>query len=212
MDDSDEKIPPNAIAFYRKKKGMTLMEVAELTGTNHQTIQRFETRKRMLSPEKAQKIAKALEVDWRDLGYSGEAHSYPWATKPVSVIGQIGVGMQVRPYGHTRLIGTHTSVSELGAAIELTAAAIPQIAGWFLIFDRRDNEQMSPYLLKNQTGQDRYISCLNDGTMWLRRIASGSRRHRYDLIAPGVDTIQNAEIEWVSPVIAIHPGSPLPLS
>lgn len=55
------------IRFLRKKKGMTLQEVAKLAGTSAQTIQRLETDKMTVSVDWLNRIAEALQVSPRSL-------------------------------------------------------------------------------------------------------------------------------------------------
>lgn len=87
--------PPNSIEFFRKKKGMTLTELAQTIGTTYQTVQRLEKCTRKLDPKWAAKIGSALGVPAGDIAYSRSAEPYPWATRAIPVCGEVGAGLRI---------------------------------------------------------------------------------------------------------------------
>ena len=53
------------VRHYRKKKGFTQVKLAELAGTTQANIASIESGARALGKELAEKLGKALEVDYR---------------------------------------------------------------------------------------------------------------------------------------------------
>lgn len=66
---------PNRIREERKAKGLTLEEMAELTGISWQTLQRYETGVRRITLEKLGEIAASLGVSTASLVRDAEALS-----------------------------------------------------------------------------------------------------------------------------------------
>ena len=51
----------------RKEKGITQQQLAESSGINQSQVARYESGERMPRPKVAQRIAKVLDFDWKEL-------------------------------------------------------------------------------------------------------------------------------------------------
>lgn len=67
------KAPSNRIREVRLLKGLTLEQLAEKVGVEHQTVQRWETGERSPSDKKLAVVAKALDVRPGDLMRDADA-------------------------------------------------------------------------------------------------------------------------------------------
>jgi transcriptional regulator with XRE-family HTH domain len=205
-----EEVPPNAIKFWRKRAGVKLYELAETIGVSNEEMRRIEKGERELSLKHLSPISQRLGVPVADLGFSYSPHPYPWATKPVPIVGAIGANMRVEFHDSpTERTGSLEPVTASTVALEILPSALEALAGYYAFYDDAIRERMSKEVLARQEEQKaKFIVHLTDGTTWWRRIKSAARRKLYHLEA-GADTITDVEIEWVSEMI-IHPGHFVP--
>jgi transcriptional regulator with XRE-family HTH domain len=214
-----ELFPPNSIGYYIDKKGLSFKDLATATGYSRQQLQRLIERKRGLRPDNAAKIGEVLGVSAGDIGYSDAPDAYPWATRPIPLIGEVGDRMEISlcQQPHTKIGAYSGFVPKEGAAVKILASTrFMQLAEMCLFFDRALRERMTLEVLERQEAGTTFVVQLVDGSMWWRRIKprvhAGPRNRVFHLEASNFETITDVEIEWVNEVSAIHPGRELPPS
>jgi DNA-binding XRE family transcriptional regulator len=204
--------PLNSIRFFREQKGRTLEEVAETIGTKHQTIQKLEKGEMALTPKWARQIGDALGIHWEDLGFPS-TQDYPWATRPVPVIGDVIQDLEVKFLEHPRRQTASITVVDPDvadvAALDIASGALPNLGGWLLFFDR-NRRRMTAEIVQQQRGSISFISELSNGSMWWKMIAPSTRRNIWHLGEMGVRPMHDVEIVGVYKVFAAQPGRDLP--
>lgn len=181
----------NRIRHYRKRRGLTLEELAKRVGTSAQTISRLETEVMTVSTDWLERIGQALGV-----------HPAELLEKPED--GRIAF------FGHAGADGTVHSgrgeptyfvldiPAENAVAVTLTEPAGPYQAGETLIGNRFEGEDLS-----NAAGHDCIVG-LADGRVVLRRVIKGAK-DRYTLVPfpSGADVRHNQAIRWAARIVML---------
>ncbi|UGY23830.1 helix-turn-helix domain-containing protein [Bradyrhizobium septentrionale] len=202
--------PENSIRYYRQRKGLTLKEVATLLGTTHQTIQRLEELNQVLTPDWAMRIGSVLGgIPGALIAYSDDEDAYPWAARPIPVMGVIDerrqIELQQEPLYRVGLTNRPTGT----VAIEVRDRTM-LLDGWLLLYDDTQAEPITDDIIARQANNERFVCRLTDGTVWVRRIvpaANGLHHLETDHAPP----IYDAHVKSVALVLGFErPGQDLP--
>ena len=180
------------IRQMRKTRGLTLQQLAELTDTTAQTIQRLETGNMTVSIDWLEKLGKALDVQPVDLLAGGAQGDIP-------LLGQFeGNGTLRRP---VISMNEESSFRVSIPAIDPVAISLGQRIGPYgkdavLIGERFYGRSMS-----NALGCDGFAH-LASGITLLRRIIRGSGE-RFTLvpIRCEAETLYDQKLEWAARIL-----------
>lgn len=177
------------IRHFRKMKGMTLRQLAQLVGTTPQTIQRLETSNMTVSTDWLEKIAEALEVRISDLLDDGLIRGIPRLGASVRD-GRVAPGPQSDLF-------TLDIPADDPVAVEITNTIGPYIAGSFVV-----GKRYSEGNLINAVGRNSIVG-LKDGALLLRRVIQLPTSGEFSLLTfdSGGDFTHGAEIDWAAPII-----------
>jgi len=177
------------IRHFRKTKGKTLRELADLIGTTPQTVQRLETAHMTVSTDWLERIATALEVRVVDL--------LDDAGRPrIPVLGLTARGDRVVPGELSEEIGIDVPADD-PVALRVSVRTGPYEAGSLLIGNRYREGNLA-----NAVGRDGIVA-LADGTYLLRRVAAGSVDGGFLLVSlnSGGETTHVQGVEWIAPIV-----------
>lgn len=179
------------IRELRRQRGLTLKELADLSGTTPQTVQRLETANMTVSTDWLERIAAALEV--RPIELLADFVT----DRVVPVIGAIGRNgrlMSGEGPGH-RLIIDVPARDPLAVVIGNDCG--PYRTGVHLVAGRLTGANM-----RNAIGRDCLVAP-TEGTQLLRRVVAGGAADTFTLVPliQGEDVIYDAHLDWAAPVI-----------
>ncbi|NND50431.1 MAG: helix-turn-helix transcriptional regulator [Rhizobiales bacterium] len=180
------------IRDLRKRRGLTLKELAARIGTTPQTVQRLETANMTVSTDWLDRISTALGVRPVDLLEDREEHTMP-------LLGNIA--------RHGRIVADRSGTSEFeldlpatsAVAANMSTAIGPYAVGSVLIGDRQYGSNMA-----NAIGRDCLVG-LEDGSHLLRRLVAGFDPESYTLVplSQGEDVIYDARLVWAAPIVMV---------
>lgn len=179
------------IRELRRLRGLTLKELADLSGTTPQTIQRLETANMTVSTDWLERIAAALEV--RPIELLADFV----ADRLVPVVGSVGRnGRIVGGEGSAERFAIDVLASSPVAA-RVTSDCGPYRAGAHLIGDR-----LSGANLANALGRDCLVEP-TDGGVLLRRVIAGAAPETFTLVPleQGEVVIYDAHLAWAAPIL-----------
>lgn len=206
-----KKPPPgNSIRYYRQRKGLTLQEVASLLGTTHQTIQRLEERNQVLTPDWAMRIGSVVGgIPGALLGYSDAPDAYPWAARPVPVMGTVDERrlIELQPTPMFRVGLTNQPAGAIAVEVHDRNLLVDR---WLLLYDNSQAEPLTEEIISRQSAGERFVSRLPDGTVWVRRIVPAANGLCH-LEADNAPPIYDVQVASVSLVLGFErPGQDLP--
>jgi transcriptional regulator with XRE-family HTH domain len=180
------------IRDLRKRRGLTLKELADRIGTTPQTVQRLETANMTVSTDWLERISDALGVRPVDLLEDREDRAIP-------LLGSVA------RYGRivSDRLGTQSFELDLPAASAVAAsmsvAIGPYSAGSVVIGDRQYASNMA-----NAVGRDCLVG-LEDGSNLLRRLVAGFDPETFTLVPlnQGDDVIYDARLVWAAPIVMV---------
>ena len=185
---------PNKIREIRKRKSLTLEQVAELSGLSPSYLSRLEIGDRNISGKIAAKLASALNVEIHEL-FKGHAKTIP-------VVGYVGAGAQVWPVDdHVQGAG----LEEIEVPWPLGEHAVAVIVrgdsmrpamreGDILIYDNRLEGDLTPLI-----GSE-CILALADGRMFVKELAPGSAPGRYTLLSHNAPPMLDQSPQWAAKI------------
>lgn len=201
---------PNRLREWRKKRGLKLHELADLYSQHApegeestyslQHIGRIETGEKKLYMHVAEAFARALGVDTSQLLPSDHMN--------VNIVGRIGAGAQVIPYDDFAKGDGFDSVKcppgldpMKTVAVEVTGDSMsPMIQNGWLVFYSRDPESDAAAVIGKTC-----VVKLDDGRMLLKQVRRGYSPGKFNLLSVNAPMIEDAELEWASPVRVIMP-------
>jgi transcriptional regulator with XRE-family HTH domain len=179
---------------YRKRKGLTLQQVAASMGTSAQTVQRLETGKMRMSLEWLEKFARALDVDTGEL----------IANRPGRAIEDLGeltaAGLVVAAPIAGLAEGRPPLVLEIPArepvSVKLASRIGPYEEGTILVGDRLP-------AASHERANGRYcLANISGGRLLLRRVVVDPRSRvaliGYDDADP---VLFDVELVWLAPIV-----------
>lgn len=177
------------IREFRKRRGLTLQELANRIGTTPQTVQRLETAHMTVSTDWLERFATAFEVHPTQLIAGSNDNEIP-------VVGRIGS----RALGQLGLADeTLLSLDPPGldpVAAWLDEATGAYAAGSLIIGDRLSDEDTA-----NAHGRDCLIAADGAALMLRRVILSASAGICLVPLTPSADIKMDAEVDWIAPLI-----------
>lgn len=180
------------IRELRKRRGLTLQQLAQRVGTTAQTVQRLETANMTVSMDWLGRFADAFSVRPRDLLLDERATSVPL----VCTLGQGGAGRLAHGGGGNDLL-TLDVPAEDPVAVRLDAPVGPYPADTLLV----GNRLAGPDLV-NAHGHDCIVS-LDDGRVLLRRLLWRKDSVTLVPIDSGGDVRFEAQIDWAARLVML---------
>lgn len=178
------------IRDLRRRRGLTLKELASRIGTTPQTVQRLETANMTVSTDWLDRIAAALGVRPVDLLEDPDEQVMP-------MLGNVARHGRIVPdHGGQQTFELDLPATSAVAAT-MSVAIGPYPAGTVLIGDRQYGSNMS-----NAIGRDCLVG-LEDGGFLLRRLVAGFDPDSYTLIplSQGEDVTYDARLVWAAPIV-----------
>lgn len=177
----------NRLRHWRKRRGLTLQQVAERSGTTAQTVSRVETGAMRLSADWIAAFARALDVQPSDL--------IDTAGKPgLRFLGQAGADGRVQAGGDA--VFAIDVPAARPVAVRVTTAAGPFAAGEILIGDLLDGAAIA-----HAAGQDAIVET-GDGTVHIGRLLPGARgRWTVAPPGPGHAALSDVRLRWAARIV-----------
>jgi transcriptional regulator with XRE-family HTH domain len=180
------------IRELRKRRGLTLKDLALRIGTTPQTVQRLETANMTVSTDWLERISAALGVRPVDLLEDREERAMP-------LLGSVA--------RHGRIIADRTGAQDFELDLPATSAVAatmsvaigPYAAGSIVVGDRQYASNMA-----NAIGRDCLVG-LEDGSHLLRRLVAGFDPETFTLVPlnQGDDVIYDARLVWAAPIVMV---------
>lgn len=177
----------NRIRHYRKRRGLTLAQVAEQLGTTPQTVSRLETEAMTLSMEWLRRFADIFDVHVADLLESPEEREIP-------SFGAVAADGQVT--GAPEALFSLDIPSAHPVALRVSESLGPYETGEILILSQYEHG-----MLDKAAGGDCLV-CLTDGNLLFRRLIK-DRDGGYSLIPVGPDgeVLHSCAVDWAARVV-----------
>lgn len=177
----------NRIRHYRKRRGLTLAQVAAQLGTTPQTVSRLETEAMTLSMEWLRRFADIFDVHVADLLEAPEEREIP-------SFGAVT--------GDGSVTGTPEALFALDipsanpVALRVTESIGPYEAGEILILSQYEHG-----MLDRAAGGDCLI-CLKDGNLLFGRlIRDRDGSHALVPVGPGGEVRHGCAVDWAARVV-----------
>lgn len=177
------------IRELRKRRGLTLQQLADLVGTTAQTVQRLETANMTVSTDWLERFAEAFGLHPADLIAGGPNRSIEW------------LGSISSDGGLTPTNGNHESFSlDIPAlaplAVRMSHTVGPYSADTILIANRLQGQDVA-----NAHGADCLVA-LETGSVVLRRAIAGKDGTMTLIpLAPGQDVSYDQRVAWLGRIV-----------
>jgi transcriptional regulator with XRE-family HTH domain len=194
----------NRISEWRKKRGMTLADLATRINTSEGQLSRLERGLRRLDTEWLEKISLALHTRPVDLVRDG-------VTKQVPVAGYIGAGAQVYPIDDSAPLDNTDLPPGIEWGEDLRALIVRgdsnepmMFAGWYVFYY---NNQRTEGGCQNVNSNVPHVVWLADDSWFVKVVRRGYTPERYNLhsVNKSYEIIPDVEIKWCAPIVAIVP-------
>ena len=178
-----------SIRQIRKRRGLTLKELASRIGTTPQTVQRLETANMTVSTDWLERIAQALDVRPIDLLEGGGAQE-------ISFLGSADTAGQLLASRPDEFYSLDIAARD-PVALSLTSKLGPYNKGDTLIGSRHFGEDIA-----QAVDRDCIVS-LTDGPIWICRTIAGDTANSVTIVPleQNVSAIPNARVNWAAPII-----------
>lgn len=195
-----DKIFPNRVRELRKDKGLTIEDLAEVTGLSVSYVGRLENGERNLSVKNMNLFAAALEVEPQELLAVSKSRS----SNVVSVMGRIGAGAEIMPEEEQippeglYEIETPFPLPEDALAFEVHGESMwPRYDDGDIIICWRQGVIVDEVL-----GWEAAVRT-NTGRRYLKRVLRGADKGTYDLESHNAPPIRGIKIEWVAAIQSV---------
>ena len=177
----------NRIRHYRKRRGLTLAQVADLLGTTPQTVSRLETEAMTLSMDWLRRFADIFDVHVADLLESPEEREIP----SFGAITDDG-----RVTGAPEALFALDIPSANPVALRVSEGFGPYHSGEILILSQYETSS-----LDKAAGGDCLV-CLKDGNLLFRRLIK-DQEGSYTLVPVGTDgeVMYSCAVDWAARVV-----------
>lgn len=187
------------IREWRVRRGLTQVELGDQLNVMGVTVHRWETGKVSPTVEQLRRISQALNCSVMELVRGPQE---------VAIIGRIVAGGEVvdsidfpTSEQAVRVRCPDNCSPEDSAALRVgTEALWPFGSDWVLYFGRGTT---GPNFL--MIGRLCIAQVASDGRRFVRQIRQGSAPGLYSLVMPYWDDIEDAPIDWASPIVAARP-------
>lgn len=183
----------------RKRRNLTLKEVAARVHSVPSAIQKVETKPDRMTWGWAQRLAAVYDVDPVELMHGGEPPLVP-------VVGYVGAGAQVFPIddcpkgvGIAEAICPRRLNPETTVAVQVRGdSMLPLEDGWLLFYSRREEATAEEIV-----GHLCVVKVAGEGPTLVKKVRPGYRRGRFNLLSTNADPIEDVELEWAARVRAV---------
>lgn len=184
-------IPQNRI---HETKGLTVEQLAEMTGLSVSQISRLANSKRNLSVANLNKIARALEVQPREILPDGPT---------VPIVGYVSAGA-LNYYATADSPNEFVPMPENGnentVAVEVRGSSLGSIFETWLVYCDEVHQQPGPDLLNKLC-----VVGLEDDRVLVKRLRRGSRPGVYNLESNTEGLIEDVSVVWAAKVKTMTP-------
>jgi transcriptional regulator with XRE-family HTH domain len=194
----------NRIKEARKAINLSQDSLAKLVGVDQSTVALWETDKTSPREETLSQLAQILYLTPEFLRYGPprEAPSMPQCTVPV--VGFVIAGNEIKPLGRRVMQETAAPPVFDKDTPEPTAALIVRGDSMWPVYRDGDILFFSDHAKPNDMIGTECVVKLDDGTMLVKRVMSGSRRGLYTLASYNAPEIHDVSIEWAAPVVWVR--------
>lgn len=201
---------PNRIAEWREARGNSQEGLAEAAGISPGYLSRMERGERNVSLKNLAKIARALNVEERDLvpiatfennkNLTAESYYVPLGGRIVGG-GAIDISTAQDEPGLEYEIELSVRIPDAKVAYQVIGESMmPVYRPDTVIICRAHSTDIDSHL-----GREVAVGVVDHGRM-LKTIHAGSRHGLYDLESFNAKTIRDAQVEWVARIAAIIPA------
>jgi len=194
------KTLPNRLREIRKARGLSLEQLAELTGKSISSLQRWETGVYRLRVDDTRVLARALDCEPEEI-------SALVAPVTVAVVGRVGAGARVFPIddfapgqGLYRVRCPSGMDPASTVAVEVVGSSMyPEIDEGWLLFYTRDHEHAVDEIL----GRRCVVKVAEDGPTLVKRVVRGPTAGRFNLLSANAPPMEDVALDWAAPVRAM---------
>ncbi|MHA1523558.1 MAG: helix-turn-helix domain-containing protein [Alphaproteobacteria bacterium] len=178
-----------SIRQIRKRRGMTLKELALRVGTTPQTVQRLETANMTVSTDWLERIAQALDVRPIDLLEGG-------GSQEISFLGLVDTGGRLVANRADEQYSLDIAARD-PVAVSLTCKLGPYDKGDTLIGSRYFGEDWVRAIDRD------CIASLKDGQIWICRIVASDKPNAVTVVPleQNMSAISGVQLDWAAPII-----------
>lgn len=172
-------------------------EFARAEGLGEATYRHHENGTRGLDVEKARRYGAALGVSWYWL-LTGE--QMPSEIPQARLFGTVGAGEKIITHdnhGPHEWIEAPPGLQNAAAVNVRGESMLPAYRPGDLLFFSLDIN--GPRIPDDALGHDCAVQ-LHDGTVYVKRLARGSKARRYTLRSYAADDIENVVVDWAQPI------------
>ena len=194
-----DKVLPNRLREIRDDQGLTIEEVAELTGLSVSYVSRLENGERNLSVKNMNLFAHALKVDKRDL-----LHAEVTPSNVVAVMGRIGAGAEILPDDEQippeglYEIETPFPIPDDAIAFEVSGESMwPRYDPGDIVICWRQGVHVEEVI-----GWEAAVKT-SDGKRYLKRVLRGSTNGTFDLESHNAAPIRSVKLVWIASVQSV---------
>jgi transcriptional regulator with XRE-family HTH domain len=183
----------------------TIADAARAFGFHKQNLADHEAERRGVSPEQAERYARAFRVDAGWLLFGG-ANRRPKGVDLVPIIGRVGAdneGQVILSTGQAS--GDQAPLPPGGSpravALEVSGRSMPGVAddGALIYFEEQHTEPTREHI-------NRVVVCeLDTGEVLVKRLLKGDERGLWDLESIAGPTLEGRRLAWVASITAIVP-------
>lgn len=193
--------PYSGLRSLREQKKLTLEEVADAIGTSRSNVHKYETQPNTLDWGWSRRFAAFYGVDPARMMFGGE-------DPLIAVVGYVGGGSAIYPIDdHPPGEGIDKVPCPSGLNPDRTVAVIvrgdsmaPVLPDGWMIFYSRDPESDAAAVL----GKLCVVKVL-DGATLVKQVRRGPTPGKFNLVSANAPMIEDAALEWASPVLAMMP-------
>jgi transcriptional regulator with XRE-family HTH domain len=192
----------NRIRFWRKRRRMTLEQLASRLGTSAGHLHKWETGKVSVNLKRMGEIAEILGIGIVDL-----VEDLP----QVPVVGKVGVGAVVEsiddfPLGEPQKYARcPTGLDpQYTVAVEVVGdSMLPIDEGWLLFYTRSYDGVLTECL-----GKLCVVQIAENGARYVKRVKQGRSTALFNLYSTNAREIEDVELAWAAPVLDARPADP----
>jgi transcriptional regulator with XRE-family HTH domain len=197
-----EDVLNQRIRFWRKRRKMTLDELARKLGTSPGHLHKWETGKVSVNLDRLTEISSALGIGIRDLVVDkSRIASIP----VIGILDHFGTVIPLKDVDSGEppiFVDAPDGIeTETGAVIEVASDALQPIPnGWLLFFNLRDSG-----IEKEAVGNLCVVKQEDAEFPVVRRVGEGTKKNTHNLFSPRLTEVLDTRLAWATPVISLRP-------
>lgn len=192
----------NQIRYWRKRRGLTLEQLAGRLGTSAGHLHKWETGKVSITLNRLAAVAEALDCSIIDLVDGANV---------VAVVGKVGAGAEVLsvdayPLGEgMRKVACPTGLDpSRTVAVQVEGDSMLPIEENWLLFYSRDYEGVPNECI----GKLCVVQLADEGPRYVKRLKHGRTPGRFNLYSTNAREMEDVALDWAAPVLHARPDDP----